>query len=106
MTGAVVYISHFILQILQFLGAVLLDHEGRDLTNVLSSIVEKLTSIGYLDDENASELLRVLLFRHKYVNSKGFKWSGGLNRQQSSTSIIVKIFLNCKTGLYQVQICQ
>lgn len=66
----------------------LLDHEGRDLTNVLSSIVEELASIGYLNDDSASELLRVLLFRHKYVDSKGFKLSG-LPRNQSFASMTV-----------------
>ncbi len=70
------------------LGAVLLDHEGKDLTNVLSSIVEELVTIGYLNEESAGEVLRVLLYRHKYVDAKSFKWSG-LHRNPSYVSILV-----------------
>ena len=54
-------------------GAVLLDHEGKDLTNVLSSIVEELVNIGYIDDNTGDELLRVLLYRHNYVDQKSIK---------------------------------
>ena len=60
-------------KIIHILGAVLLDHEGKDLTNVLSSIVEELVNIGYIDDNTGSELLRVLLYRHSYVDQKVIK---------------------------------
>lgn len=59
-------------------GAVLLDHEGKDMTNVMSSIVNELIDIGYIDDDTGSELLRVLLFRHKYVDSKLKMWRSGM----------------------------
>ena len=69
-------------------GAILLDHEGKDLTNVLSSIVEALIGIGYIDDEIGSILLRILLYRHKYVDGKTFKkLHSGSHRQKSMASI-------------------
>ena len=70
-----------------FAGAVLLDHEGKDLTNVMSSIVNELVNIGYINDETGSEILRVLLYRHKYVDSKIPYWK---SRNQSIISISVR----------------
>ena len=32
-------------------GAVLLDHEGKDMTNVMSSIVDELVNIGYINED-------------------------------------------------------
>ena len=68
-------------------GAILLDHEGKDLTNVLSSIVEALEQIGYIDDEVGSTVLRVLLYRHKYVDEKSFKWGKHIRRNSSQASL-------------------
>ena len=69
-------------------GAILLDHEGKDLTNVLSSIVEALISIGYIDDDIGSILLRILLYRHKYVDGKiNQKLHSGSHRHKSMASI-------------------
>ena len=69
----------------------MLDHEGRDLTNVLNSIVEELVNIGYIDDDTGSELLRVLLYRHKYVDSKMPKLTSmtATSRQHSIASVTV-----------------
>ena len=67
------------------LGAVLLDHEGKDLTNVLNSIVEELVNIGYIDENTGDELLRVLLYRHNYVDQKVIKWTN-INNQTNHTS--------------------
>ena len=68
----------------------MLDHEGRDLTNVLNSIVEELVNIGYIDDDTGSELLRVLLYRHKYVDSKMPKLTSMTSRQHSIASVTVR----------------
>ena len=72
-----------------FSGAVLLDHEGKDLTNVMSSIVDELVNIGYINEDTGTELLRVLLFRHKYVDSKITKWSTSVTRNHSLISMTV-----------------
>ena len=68
----------------------MLDHEGKDLTNVLSSIVEELVNIGYIDESTGDELLRVLLCRHRYVDSKVAKWT----RHHSIPTIIVSPLKN------------
>lgn len=65
----------------------MLDHEGKDMANVLSSIVGELVNIGYIDENTGEELLRVLLFRHKYVDSKlSKKWTMN-HRNQSIVSL-------------------
>ena len=68
-------------------GAVLLDHEGKDMTNVMSSIVDELVNIGYINEDTGIELLRVLLYRHKYVDRKLTKWSTSVTRNQSLVSM-------------------
>ena len=69
-------------------GAVLLDHEGKDLTNVLSSIVEELVNIGYIDENTGDELLRVLLYRHNYVDQKAIKWTNSSTNNHSTLGYI------------------
>ena len=66
----------------------MLDHEGKDMINVMSSIVDELVNIGYIDEETGGELLRVLLYRHKYVDSKLPKWTSA-TRNQSVISLSV-----------------
>ena len=68
----------------------LLDHEGKDLTNVMSSIVNELVNVGYINDETGGEILRVLLYRHKYVDSKIPYWK---SRNQSIISISVRTYI-------------
>ena len=74
------------------LGAILLDHEGKDMTNVMSSIVDELVNIGYINEDTGDELLRVLLYRHKYVDSKLSKWSTTVTRNHSLISMTVRYF--------------
>ena len=68
----------------------LLDHEGKDMTNVMSSIVDELVNIGYIDENTGCELLRVLLYRHKYVDSKIPYWTSSVTRNHSLVSISVR----------------
>ena len=69
----------------------MLDHEGKDLTNVMSSIVDELVNIGYIDENTGSEVLKVLLFRHKYVGGKtASKWRG-IHRNHSVISMSVNV---------------
>lgn len=65
-------------------GIILLDHEARDMTNVLYTIVEEMNNTGLLNDELKGEVLRILLYRHKHVDPT-FKL-GGLRRNLSRTS--------------------
>jgi len=51
-------------------GVILLDHEARDMTNLLFTIVEEFNLVGLLDDDLKSEVLRILLFRHRYVDGE------------------------------------
>ena len=48
----------------------MLDHEARDMTNLLFTIVEEFNLVGLLDDDLKSEVLRILLFRHRYVDGE------------------------------------
>ena len=87
-------------------GAILLDHEGKDLTNVLSSIVEALISIGYIDDDIGSILLRILLYRHKYVDGKTFKkLHSGSHRQKSMASIYHTDYSGVSFLLKELKVC-
>ena len=72
----------------------MLDHEGKDLTNVLSSIVEELTNIGYLSEESSGHVLRVLLYRHKYVDGKFFKRTG-LSRNHTFAYMVMRLTSVC-----------
>ena len=83
-------------------GAVLLDHEGKDLTNVLSSIVEELVNIGYIDENTGDELLRVLLYRHNYVDQKVIKWT---NNHSALGYITVSIKKNVHFPYFNYSSC-
>ncbi len=51
-------------------GVLLLDLEARDLPSVVYRVVEELHIEGLLDcEERKAEVLRVLLYRHKYVEA-------------------------------------
>ena len=62
------------------------------MTNVMSSIVDELVNIGYINEDTGNELLRVLLYRHKYVDSKLSKWSTTVTRNHSLISMTVRVF--------------
>ena len=55
----------------------------------MSSIVDELVNIGYINENTGTELLRVLLYRHKYVDSKITKWSTSVTRNHSLISMTV-----------------
>ena len=40
------------------------------MTNLLFTIVEEFNLVGLLDDDLKSEVLRILLFRHRYVDGE------------------------------------
>jgi len=65
-------------------GVILLDLEARDMTNLLFNIVEQFNLVGLLEDEKKSEILRILLFRHRYVEQEHHQGVvGGLKRNLS-----------------------
>ena len=64
-------------------GVILLDLEAKDMTNLLYAIVEEFVNAGLLMDELKSEVLRMLLFRHKYVEGEKNDRIGGLRRNLS-----------------------
>ena len=47
--------------------------------------MEELVNIGYIDENTGDELLRVLLYRHNYVDQKVIKWTN-INNQNSHSS--------------------
>ena len=64
-------------------GIALLDVEARDMTNLLFTIVEEFNLSGLLEDDLKSEVLRILLFRHRYVDGDPVRFSAGLRRNLS-----------------------
>jgi solute carrier family 4 anion exchanger 2 len=52
-------------------GVILLDLEARDMTNILYRIVEELNVKGLLADEMKGEVLRIMLYKHRYIGGGG-----------------------------------
>ena len=74
----------------------MLDHEARDMTNLLFTIVEEFNLVGLLDDDLKSEVLRILLFRHRYVDGEhhGHDYHsivGGMKRNLSWKHLVSQI---------------
>jgi hypothetical protein len=74
-------------------GVLILDLEAQNLTEVVYRVVEEMSCDGVIEEEQKSELMRVLLYRHKYVSSgnKGIK-IGGLRKNLSQRSLNVSSF--------------
>lgn len=68
-------------------GVTMLDVEARDMTNLLFSIVEEFNLEGLLDDDLKSEVLRMLLFRHRYVDGDQNTGLTGIRRNLSHLSL-------------------
>ena len=70
-------------------GVLILDLEAQNLTEVVYRVVEEMSCDGVIEEEHKAELMRVLLYRHKYVSSnKGIK-IGGLRKNLSQRSLNV-----------------
>ena len=50
------------------LGVFILDLEATNMTEVVYRIVEELNIDGAIEEEQKSEIMRVLLYKHKYVS--------------------------------------
>ena len=50
-----------------------MDLEARDMPNVVSRCVEEFCIEGWIEEDQKSDVLRVLLYRHKYVSDSQFK---------------------------------
>lgn len=77
----------------RYAGVIILDLEAQNLTEVVYRVVEEMFCDGIIEEEHKSELMRVLLYRHKYVSSsnKGIK-IGGLKKNLSQKSLNVSGF--------------
>ena len=73
-------------------GVILLDHETRDMTNLLFTIVEEFNLLGLLDDDLKSEVLRILLFRHRYVDTEHHHGIPVMRRNISWKNLVCRIF--------------
>ncbi len=65
----------------------MLDIDARDMIHVFYTVVEELNFIGLLPDELKGEVLRILLYRHKYVGEGASLASGlaaGLRKSRNS----------------------
>ena len=67
----------------------ILDLEAKDLPGVVYRVVEEFGIEGVIEEEQKAEVLRVLLFRHKYVSDKAGFTFGGLRKNVSQRSLNV-----------------
>ena len=75
-------------------GITILDFEARDIANVAFKIADEFCSLNILPVEYKGDLLRMLLYKHKFVEGGGqFKKISGLKRNLSKASIGVSISL-------------
>ena len=49
-------------------GVFILDLEAHNMTEVVYRITEELSIDGVIEDEQKSEIMRILLYKHKYVS--------------------------------------
>ena len=49
-------------------GVFILDLEANNMTEVVYRITEELSIDGAIEDDQKSEIMRILLFKHKYVD--------------------------------------
>ncbi len=68
---------------------IILDLEARDLPGVVYRVVEELHIDGVIEEEQKGEVLRVLLYRHKYVSDKTSFNLAGIKRNISQKSLNV-----------------
>ena len=72
--------------------------------HVFYSVVEELNDIGLLEDELKGEVLRILLYRHRYVGAGASFGSGlasGLRKSRASfASFAVRKSKNCLSGFH------
>ena len=62
------------------------------MTNLLFNIVEQFNLVGLLEDEKKSEILRILLFRHVYVEGEHKPGIVGGITRNLSWKHLVRIF--------------
>ncbi len=72
-------------------GVFILDFEARDLPEVVYRVVEEFSIDGIIEEEQKGEVLRVLLFRHKYVEShdRNLPKLSGIRKNLSHKSLSV-----------------
>ncbi len=58
-------------QLALYLGVFILDLEAANLTEVVHRIVEDLCVDGAIEDHQKAEIMRILLYKHKYVSEGG-----------------------------------
>ena len=62
------------------------------MTNLLFNIVEQFNLVGLLEDDKKSEILRILLFRHRYMDGEHHQGVvGGIRRNLSWKHMVSKI---------------
>lgn len=72
-------------------GVMILDLDAKDLPGVVYRVVEEFGIEGVIEEEQKAEILRVLLFRHKYVSDKSGFTFGGLRKNLSNKSLNVSV---------------
>jgi len=65
--------------------ALILDFDAKDFPGVVYRMVEELSVLGHIEEEQKSHILRVLLYRHKHVQSRGLRY--GIKRSFSQKSL-------------------
>lgn len=65
--------------------ALILDFDAKDFPGVVYRMVEELSVLGQIEEMQKSHILRVLLYRHKHVQSRGFRH--GIKRTLSQKSL-------------------
>jgi hypothetical protein len=66
------------------------------MTNLLFTIVEEFNLVGLLDDDLKSEVLRILLFRHRYVDGEHHGHHsivGGMKRNLSWKHLVSQMII-------------
>ena len=64
-------------------GVILLDFETKDFTSLKFAIVEEFCAAGLLNEDLKSEVLSILLYKHRYVEGEKSDRLGGLRRNLS-----------------------
>lgn len=74
-----------------FAGVMILDMVAKDLPGVVYRVVEELHMEGIIEEEQKPDLLRVLLYRHKYVGDRAGFSLGGIKKNLSQKSLNVSL---------------